>query len=673
MAKHNDGIPFIAGHIANIADATIRLGIGVVGLGAQVVEQTFNFAVGNDRTQEMEGNIANEVINRAKDFLQHANHDPVRHLASAVLDLVCPVVALMDPQTLLTSLLRAGSCVINRIRNVGTNDTTRLLTGILQDSLNLVLPALENLNPELVLATAVKLSKMAVKTVLLRIGQIGVIRAGIYSNELNPTTLAFFWNNRSELASFLLDIVECAKCYASAMSLDGKYEPNSLHGQDNEFDFSQAMNRHAIICQIQRLAKSLIFILESATMATPFIAIDMTARTQLQSDVGCEPGTVIEVRPAGWQRVIHPQNGQWARPPTSPAGEAEKLPLNKSPKDTKADKVKVETEKWIFINGIATEPFWLHLACKKLAKWSSREVTGVYNRGDGILWDLIECGGERDERGVGNVMSQNKLQRTMSSLQAQESLQNQLKTALQRPTEDQGSYSHIVMIAHSQGCLILRLALEHLIANNDWDIRTSMLQRLCIFTFGNPSVNWQFRDGSQLSSYVRHTEHFANEKDFVAKLGVLNDHTRPGYGTDPVFVNKQPDWTGHLFGTQYSLDPSHYRDRDGPATANQTRHRSWLLRSSVVPIVNDTKDRKAAVNTTDYVPIDNNFTIRGSALTTSRVALATAEVATNRNSNSNQGTLVTRMRKEGVEVTQQVANIVALSSTKRKFQDALKE
>lgn len=545
MAEHNDGIHFVAGPLANIADATIGLGIGVVdlgigvvGLGAQVVEQTFNFALGNDRTKKREGNIANEVINRAKDFLQHASH-------------------------------------------VGTSDTTRSLTGILQHLLIMILPALENLNPELVLATAVKLSKMAVTTVLLRIGQIGVIVAGIYSNQLNPATLSFLWSDLSELANFLLDIVECAKCYASAMSLDGKYEPKSLHGQDNEFDFSQAMNRHAIICQIQRLAKSLITILESATVSTRFDEIDMTARTRLQSDVGdagCELGTVIEVRPTGWQRVIHPKIEQWARPPTSPAGEAEKLPLDKSPKETKPDKVKVETEKWIFINGIATEPFWLHLACKKLAKWSSREVTGVYNGGDGILWDLIECAGERDERGVGNVTSQkNLIQRTKSSRRAQESLQGQLETALQRPTEGPGSYSHIVVIAHSQGCLILRLALEHLIENKGWDIPTLMLQRLCIFTFGNPSVNWQFRDGSQLSSYVRHTEHFANEKDFVAKLGVLNEHTQLGYGTDPVFVNKQPNWTGHLFGTQYSLDPNHYRQRDGSATADPIGHMSWLL------------------------------------------------------------------------------------------------
>ena len=290
---------------------------------------------------------------------------------------------------------------------------------------------------------------------------------------------------------------------------------------------------------------------------------------------------MIQVRPCGWQRVIHPHIGPWTRPPTTSAGEAETLPLNRNPKETEADRVKVKNEKWFFINGIATEPFWLHLACKKLAIWSSRDITGVYNRGDGILWDLIECAGERDDHGVGSITSQNDLiQRTMSSVLAEQSLQNQLEAALQTPIEGPGSYSNIVMIAHSQGCLILRLALEKLIEVHDdgSDIRTAMLRRLYVFTFGNPSVNWQFKNGRQLSSYVRCTEHFANEKDFVAKLGVLNPHTRLGYGTDEIFVNKQPDWIGHLFGTQYSLDPNHYGNRDAPAGANPTGQNSWLLR-----------------------------------------------------------------------------------------------
>jgi hypothetical protein len=82
-----------------------------------------------------------------------------------------------------------------------------------------------------------------------------------------------------------------------------------------------------------------------------------------------------------------------------------------------------------------------------------------------------------------------------------------------------------VIVAHSQGCLILRLALDDLIAARqpatDGIDRTGPLKdKLCVFTFGNPSVDWERDTSSEaqmLSDFVLRTEHFANEKDFVAK------------------------------------------------------------------------------------------------------------------------------------------------------------
>jgi hypothetical protein len=78
-----------------------------------------------------------------------------------------------------------------------------------------------------------------------------------------------------------------------------------------------------------------------------------------------------------------------------------------------------------------------------------------------------------------------------------------------------------------------------------------------------------------LSSHVLRTEHFANEGDFVAKLGVLskNKPRNSGYANDCVFINRQPGWVGHLFGTQYSLHPAHYTDGNGQNTGGK----SWLL------------------------------------------------------------------------------------------------
>ncbi|KAH6854063.1 hypothetical protein B0I37DRAFT_360974 [Chaetomium sp. MPI-CAGE-AT-0009] len=446
---------------------------------------------------------------------------------------------------------------------------------------------------------------------LANVGQLGILHRGIFSNEINAATLGLVWNNFDGLVSFLVDLAECVKCYASASSLDGKARQGSPHGRYNEFDMSQPMNRHSIICQIQRLVKSTIFILRQTATPAKFGDINMTKETTLRSD-DYESGTVLEVRPSGWQRVVgQSQERPWVRLPTG-AGLEERCSRSDEPP-------KVTNEKWFFVNGIATELFWLHLACKKLAEKYSREITGVYNRGDGILWDLIECAGERDASGKCSAKSQKKIiERTESSKMAQESLKKQLQVALE---EGRGSrYAHIVVIAHSQGCLLLRLALEELIISACQDtgnIRRTMLDRLCVFTFGNPSVDWKLECDSNkpierlknskqddnvdlgfLSSHVLCTEHFANETDFVAKLGVLSEHKNQqdsGYEEECLFVNRGRDWIGHLFGTQYSLDYTDYKDqKKGEQTGDEgqvTGGKSLLLTCQDGVSIQDARNR----------------------------------------------------------------------------------
>ncbi|GME32340.1 hypothetical protein TRIVIDRAFT_134060 [Neofusicoccum parvum] len=320
--------------------------------------------------------------------------------------------------------------------------------------------------------------------VISQAGYLSAIASGIASNDLNAATLGLIWRGRSALARFLVDLVECAKCYAPATSLDGRTE--GPHGRDNELDFTQAMCRHAVVCQVQRLAKSLIVILGNAMGKTRFEDIDMTKETQLETDDYGDvqgKGVVIE----------------------------DMLNLDgNEPEDS------VKDEKWFFVNGIATELFWLHLACKKLAEHFKRDITGVFNRSEGILWDLIECAGERNIEGEAKADSQNGMvQRTRSSMMAQKSLKEQIKTAL-RDAKEKDRYKRIVVVAHSQGCLVLRLALQDLAKVHS--LRETMRSRLCVFTFGNPSVEWN-------DTGVLHTEHFANQKDFVAQLGVVSKPT----------------------------------------------------------------------------------------------------------------------------------------------------
>jgi hypothetical protein len=206
----------------------------------------------------------------------------------------------------------------------------------------------------------------------------------------------------------------------------------------------------------------------------------------------------------------------------------------------------------------------------------------------------VECAGERSAQGRGTQESQSRLiQRTESSKKAQEELVKQLGLTINQTLQTQeGTSSYIIMIAHSQGCLVLRLALEQLIQNMQKpEILRVMRERLCVFTFGNPSVDWKLNDEQtvnyvpaegcklcarrspappdgvcrHLISYVRRTEHFANAADFVAKLGVLAEPLPANSGYDCVFINRDAGWKGHLFGSQYSLD-SLYGTQD-----------SWLL------------------------------------------------------------------------------------------------
>lgn len=371
-------------------------------------------------------------------------------------------------------------------------------------------------------------------------GNLPLIRDNVLSNEVNAATLGLIWRKGAELATFLIDLIEPAKCYIRADSGDGTAIEDNTRNQFNELDFSKSANRHAVISQLQRLAKSIIFILSESTRAgnNTLEYIGITDETRLASDVDLK--SIITIK----------------EPNQSP--EAEK-------------------EKWFFVNGIAGELFWLRLACEKLQNRYAREVTSIFNRGDGILWDLVECAGERTAQRTGIAASQKRLvQRTKSSETAQGVLKDELDKAL-----GDVKWAYIVMIAHSQGCLLLRLALEELVAGADKTIRDAMRERLCVFTFGNPSLDWKLEKvknggSEELHSYVCRTEHFANTNDFVAKLGVLSkdpaEGQSSGYPSPSVFTNYENDGNGHLFGAQYSLVANHYKNDDSET--------SWLLACS---------------------------------------------------------------------------------------------
>lgn len=460
--------------------------------------------------------------------------------------------------------------------------------GLFEQVLKQLSNLITHLNPDLLQNVVMKLTKFVFITVIERVGSLQVVKEGIFSNDINAATLTLIGNRPGELVEFLLDLFEAAKCYALANSESGIATADDARGQYNEFDFSDPMNRHAIICQIQRLVKSIVFVLRQVDKSMKFEDIDMTKVTTLPSDSRTPLGGTLKITREGKL----PSEGSKSSPSASLHGQQEEEVSSKQ----------VSNENWLFINGVAGERHWLRLACNKLKASFSREVTGIFNRGDGLLWDVIECAGERSKYvqnpGEGDstrspsaediVTSQRELiKRTSSSMEAQKTLFKELREAV-----SDAKNAYIIMVAHSQGCLILRHVLEDLVTGanpteagptetNDADLsklRENMRERLCVFTFGNPSLHWLTsspngapgsKDSTQLSYYARRTEHFANSRDFVAKLGVLSNDkpSISGYGENEVFINEERDWIGHLFGTQYSLDPAHYKDGK----------KSWLL------------------------------------------------------------------------------------------------
>jgi hypothetical protein len=363
------------------------------------------------------------------------------------------------------------------------------------------------------------------------LAQALLIWRGIFTNDANRETLAFILEHKSDLALFLIGLIEPAKLYATALSRDGSPNGGNSHGiynRYNELDLTRAMNRHTLICQLQRLAKSLshIFLMGRQNRSLHQLPINTTLRSDFGND-----GTVI-------------------LPPALTIRAPENTPNH--------------GEQWLFVNGIGGEYFWLQLYCQKLRDTFIRDIRGVFNRSDGILWDLIECAGERDIGGRQNAL----IERTPSSMAAQMALTRELSAALQN-VESNG---YIVMIAYSQGCLLLRLVLQDFVRNDRY--RDAMKDRLRVFTFGNPSIDWMGTDAGgdriRLCEHVNYTEHFANQRDFVAQLGVLRtaepDALRElGYlhEKSSLFINSHRDWIGHLFGTQYSLRSQQYVDGDG--------------------------------------------------------------------------------------------------------------
>lgn len=364
------------------------------------------------------------------------------------------------------------------------------------------------------------------------LGGAALIFRGIFTNRENRTTLDFILDNFVALISFLYDLVRPANVIPGQVIGNGAGNtfatefPPGRQNPYNELDLDRAENRHAVVYQIQRLLMCLANIIRLGRAQNSGNTLDtVEMNVKLQSDFD--------------------QSGNPPQP--THVSECEESPHG---------------EKWFFINGIANERVWFEGSCDKICNIFQREVVGIFNRSDSLLWDLVECCGERGAAGPNPL-----LQQTRSSMAAQDAIKEELERALQ-----DNKLQKVVVIAHSQGCLLLRLALIDLVTQGL--LVDNMQQKLRVFTFGNPSIDWRVGrtdlvQNDLLSSFSRVTEHYAHQLDFVARLGIVTHQTDPGSGYENNSVFYSNNGRGHLFGAHYPLG----------ATAYQNGGNSVLLRA----------------------------------------------------------------------------------------------
>ncbi|KAI9143366.1 hypothetical protein BKA69DRAFT_1061502 [Paraphysoderma sedebokerense] len=189
---------------------------------------------------------------------------------------------------------------------------------------------------------------------------------------------------------------------------------------------------------------------------------------------------------------------------------------------------KYPEEKWFFVNGIATDKNWLRRNLKKLEVRFNQPVTGIYNGTYGAPVDLLVC-----------ILHQQLMARTKAVRDVERVIRKELLGG-----------NTIRILAHSQGSLILRIAVENVCKDKN-ELIATRLGNLHVHTFASPARNWKFQNGKHVAT----TEHYANELDGVAMFGVLDPEFTEQYKGN-IYI--RPGESGHIFNPSYSLDAHDY-------------------------------------------------------------------------------------------------------------------
>lgn len=117
-------------------------------------------------------------------------------------------------------------------------------------------------------------------------------------------------------------------------------------------------------------------------------------------------------------------------------------------------------EKWVFLNGVAVGEDWLLSNINRLALTFKRQITGIHNKTDGILFDVVEC-----------LIQRNFTYATTDVRVAYK----ELKQYLYDP-----QFSKVVFILHSQGGIEGGMVLDWLLQ----ELPQDLLSKLEVYTFG---------------------------------------------------------------------------------------------------------------------------------------------------------------------------------------------
>ncbi|KAL3467957.1 hypothetical protein BJX64DRAFT_80807 [Aspergillus heterothallicus] len=200
-------------------------------------------------------------------------------------------------------------------------------------------------------------------------------------------------------------------------------------------------------------------------------------------------------------------------------------------------------EHWVFINGVACGQTWLQQNIDRLGYTFGRRVYGVHNPTAGLVFDLLQCLIQRDF--------------SYATQDIRDSYVH-IRKALLDPDN-----TKVVLILHSQGGIEGGLIIDWLLD----EIPQGLLRKLEIYTFGNAAnhFNNPYRDrparekdsecpdlrstrADRHNNTILHIEHYANSREFVSVLGVLNFNNILNRYMGQVFVRPG---TGHMFNQHY--------------------------------------------------------------------------------------------------------------------------